>query len=186
MARDRDGLLDPAERDRLRPDRHSPEDRNRLTAVAFALASAALFGLMSVVIRIGLRRGGSAEVGSLVAAVTAVVTTFAIAAVAAVSTGDVHVSDLWPFVLAGVLAPGLAQLFFFRAIRDVGASRTSVVVGAGPLIAVAIALIALHEPARPAPVVAALAIVARTVALVLDPEPPSGFRSRRTFCALLA
>jgi drug/metabolite transporter (DMT)-like permease len=170
-------VLDPTERDRLRPHRHQAEDRHRLSAVAFAGISAALFGLMSVSVRIGLRRGGSAETGSFVTAITALATTVAIACVAVAAGDDVPLGELWPFLLTGLLAPGLAQLFFFRAIRDIGASRTSLVVGTAPLVAVAIALVALDEPATPLLLVAALAIVVGSVALGLEPERPSGFKN---------
>jgi drug/metabolite transporter (DMT)-like permease len=131
---------------------------------------------MSVTVRIALRGGGSAEVGSFVTALTALATTLAIGLVAVAAGDDVPLGGLWPFLLTGLLAPGLAQLFFFRAIRDVGASRTSLVVGTAPLVAVAIALVALHEPARPVLLIAALAIVAGSIALGLEPERPAGFK----------
>ena len=132
---------------------------------------------MSVTVRIGLRRGGSAEVGSFVTSITALATTLAIGAVAVLAGDDVPLADLWPFLLTGLLAPGLAQLFFFRAIRDIGASRTSLVVGTAPLVAVAIALVALDEPARPLLLAAALAIVVGSIALGLEPERPVGFKA---------
>jgi uncharacterized membrane protein len=132
---------------------------------------------MSVTVRMGLRRGGSAEVGSFVTALTALVTTLAIGLVAVAAGSGAPLSELWPFLLTGLLAPGLAQLFFFRAIRDVGATRTTLVVGAAPLVAVAIALVALNEPARPALLIAALVIVAGSIALGLEPERPQGFKA---------
>jgi uncharacterized membrane protein len=178
-------VLDPPWRDRLRPDRDAAEDSDSLTAVGLAAVSALLFGLMSVTVRIGLRRGGSAEAGSLVTALTAVVVTGGVALVSLAVGGAAHAADLWPFVLAGVLAPGLSQLFFFRAVRDAGASRTSVVVGVAPLVAVAIALVALDEPARPVLLIAALAIVAGSVALGLEPERPADFKRAGVAFALL-
>jgi drug/metabolite transporter (DMT)-like permease len=140
---------------------------------------------MSVTVRIGLRIGISAEAGSLVTALTALAVTVAVALTDAAAGTAPHVGDLWPFLVAGVLAPGLSQLFFFRAVRDVGASRTSVIVGIAPLVAVAIALIALDEPARPALLVAALAIVGGSIALGLEPERPVGFRRAGVLFALL-
>jgi uncharacterized membrane protein len=140
---------------------------------------------MSVTIRIGLRSGISAEAGSLVTALTALAVTVAIAAVGIATGGGTDAGELWPFVVAGVLAPGLSQLFFFRAVRDVGASRTSVIVGVAPLVAVAIALVALDEPARPTLLLAALAIVAGSIALGLEPERPAGFKRAGVLFALL-
>ncbi|HEY3205845.1 MAG TPA: DMT family transporter [Gaiellaceae bacterium] len=156
-----------------------------MTAVLLAVLSAALFGLMSVAVRIGLGSGAGVEVGSLVTALTALVVTVAVAAASVAAGGDLRPGELWPFLLAGVLAPGLSQLFFFRAVRDAGASRTSVIVGVAPLVAVAIALVALHEPARPSLLVAALAIVSGSIALGLEPERPVGFKRMGVVFALL-
>lgn len=140
---------------------------------------------MSVTVRIGLRGGPAVEVASLVTAVTALGVIVAVAAVYLLGGGDLHAGGLWPFLLAGILAPGLSQLFFFHAVRDAGASRTSVVVGVAPLVAVAIALIALGEPAKPVLLVAALAIVAGSVALGLEPERPEGFKRAGVVFALV-
>ena len=46
----------------------------------------------------------------------------------------------------GALAPGVSQILFTFAVRDAGASRTSVTVGTAPLFAVATALVFLGEP----------------------------------------
>jgi drug/metabolite transporter (DMT)-like permease len=156
-----------------------------VTAVLLAVLSAALFGLMSVAVRIGLGSGAGAEVGSLVTALTALVVTVAVASASVAAGGDLRPGELWPFLLAGVLAPGLSQLFFFRAVRDAGASRTSVIVGVAPLVAVGIALVALHEPARPSLLVAALAVVSGSIALGLEPERPVGFKRMGVVFALL-
>jgi DME family drug/metabolite transporter len=145
-------------------------------AVLFACLSAAAFGLLSVAIRSALRGGTSAEAGSFLTSLVALAVTVIAAAVSVPGSDELRPADLWPFLLAGVLAPGLSQLFFFQAVRDIGASRTSVIVGVAPLVAVAIALVALDEPARPPLLVAALLIVAGSIALGLEPERPSGFR----------
>jgi drug/metabolite transporter (DMT)-like permease len=144
-------------------------------AVLFACLSAAAFGLLSVTIRIALRGGASAEVGSFLTSLTALLVTVLAAAASLPSAADVRPGDLWPFLLAGVLAPGLSQLFFFEAVRDLGASRTSVIVGVAPLVAVTIALVALDEPARLALLLAAVLVVAGSIALGREPERPTGF-----------
>ena len=69
------------------------------------------------------------------------------------------------------LAPGVSQLLFTFAIRSVGASRTSVVVGAAPLAAVAIAFVVLGEPVSAPLVLGAIAIVAGGVALIAERRP---------------
>jgi uncharacterized membrane protein len=155
-----------------------------LAAVLFACLSAAAFGLLSVTIRIALSRGTSAHIGSLATSLCALAVTVLAAVASSPSGAELRPGELWPFLLAGVLAPGLSQLFFFQAVRDLGASRTSVIVGVAPLLAVAIALVALDEPARPALLVAAVLVVAGSIALGLEPERPIGFRRAGVALAL--
>jgi uncharacterized membrane protein len=143
--------------------------------VAFALASAALFGGMTVALRIALLRFPGAAVG----AVATVVWALAVALVAAgveAGRGDVDIGGAWVFALAGLLAPGGSQILFTLAVRDAGASRTSVAVGAAPLVSVAIALAVLGEPARPLLIGGALLIVAGGLALALDRGRPEHLR----------
>ena len=47
-----------------------------------------------------------------------------------------------------ITGPGGSQILYTLAVREVGASRTSVMVGGAPLVAVAIALVFLNEPLR--------------------------------------
>jgi bacterial/archaeal transporter family protein len=178
-------VLDPAQCHRLGAHRQPAANRHGLSAVLLAGVSAALFGLMSVTVRIGLRSGVSAEVASFVSAATALLVIVTVAAVSVAAGGDVDATGLWPFLLAGVLAPGLSQLFFFRAVRDAGASRVSVVVGTAPLVAVVIALIALDEPARPLLLAGGLLIVGGSIALGLEPERPLDFKRAGIAFALL-
>jgi drug/metabolite transporter (DMT)-like permease len=133
-----------------------------VTAVALACASALLFGWTSVAIRVGLRRGGDAELGALISALVG----FVVCVVAATIAGEgVPLSGTLPFFVAGLFAPGVSQVLFFRAIEDSGAARVSVVVGTAPLVSVAIAIVLLGEPIQAALVVGAVLIVLGGVAL---------------------
>jgi drug/metabolite transporter (DMT)-like permease len=122
---------------------------------------------MTVAVRIGFDR----EPDAALATASTVTVALAAAGMAAVVAGPHDVPAAWPFLLAGLLAPGLSQLFFTFAIRLVGASRTSVVVGAAPLVAVAVAVIVLDEPASAPLIVGALLIVCGGVALVAERRP---------------
>lgn len=128
-----------------------------MDAVLFALGSAALFGAMTVALRLALARSADPDAGALatIAFALAVAAPFAAVAVAREPSA---VADTWPFALAGVLGPGLSQLLFTFAVRDAGPSRTSVVVGTAPLFSVVIALVALDEPAK-VPLVAGASLV---------------------------
>ena len=62
------------------------------------------------------------------------------------SAGTAELAGLWPFLLAGVLGPGISQVLFTFAVRDAGPSRTSAAVGTAPLFAVFFAVVLLDEP----------------------------------------
>lgn len=122
---------------------------------------------MTVFVRMGFAR----EPDAALATAATVIVALTVAVVAALVDGPHDVLAAWPFLLAGVLAPGLSQLFFTFAIRTVGASRTSVVVGAAPLAAVAVAFLLLGEPVSAPLVVGALFIVGGGVALIAERRP---------------
>jgi drug/metabolite transporter (DMT)-like permease len=143
--------------------------------VALALASAALFGAMTVALRVALLRYPGAALGA-VATVVAALPVALVAAGVEAARGEAHLGGTWVFALAGILAPGCSQILFTLAIRDAGASRASVAVGAAPLVSVAIALAVLGEPARPLLIVGALLIVAGGLALALDRRRPEHVR----------
>jgi S-adenosylmethionine uptake transporter len=154
-----------------------------VTAVALACASAALFGAMSVAVRFAVRQSGDAELGSLAMSSVAFVVTVVIG-VAAVSRFDF--GGAWKFLIAGAIAPGLSQVFFVRAVREAGAARTSVLMGTAPLVAVAIALAFLGEPARTPLLVGAALIVCGGIALAHERVRPEDFRRLGVLFALTA
>jgi drug/metabolite transporter (DMT)-like permease len=156
-----------------------------LTAVLLACASAVLFAAATVAIRLGLGRLADAALAALVMSVVA----FAVAGGAAALTvrdGGAAPDELWPYLLAGFLAPGASQIFFTAAVAAAGPSRVSVVVGTAPLFAVAIALVFLDEPLEAGLVAGALLIVAGGFALVSERVRPSDFRAIGVLFALAA
>lgn len=128
-----------------------------MTAVGLALVSALLFGAMSVGLRIGLRRYPDAELATVATIVGALGVVLVAASVEAPFRG-VHLSAAWPFLLAGLLQPGVGQLFVTKAIELAGASRSSVVFGAAPLVSVTIAVLVLREPLS-APLIAGAVLI---------------------------
>ena len=133
------------------------------------------FGGMTVALRIALVRIPGAEA----AAAATVITGLAVCLVAAGvegAPGDVDRSGVWAFALAGILAPGGSQILFTLAIRDAGASRTSVAVGAAPLVSVAMALTLLGEPPQPELIAGAALVVAGGLALAFEKTPPEHVR----------
>jgi drug/metabolite transporter (DMT)-like permease len=147
-----------------------------VAAVLFALASAVCFGAMTVALRAGLR--GHAEPD--VAAVAMTAFALVVAVVAAVfdqGTGELaRPKELAVFALAGLIAPGISQIFLVLAVRDVGAGRTSVVVGSAPLFAATLAILLLDEPFEWPLAIGALLIVGAGVLLAVESARPAHFR----------
>lgn len=152
-----------------------------MDAVVLALASAFLFGAMTVALRFALARVPDAEAGALftIAAAFAVTLPF-------VAAGGIELGAVWPFLLAGALGPGLSQLLFTLAVRDAGPSRTSVAVGTAPLFSVLIALLLLDEPFSAGLVAGAILIVVGGVLLVAEPGRPGHVKRIGLVLALLA
>jgi drug/metabolite transporter (DMT)-like permease len=151
--------------------------------VLLALASAALFGAMTVALRLALLRSPDAVVGAAATAVVALALTTAFVPFAG---GDASLPDLALFAVAGALAPGVSQLLFSLAVRDAGAARTSVVVGAAPLFTVVLGLALLGEPFEAPLLLGALLIVAGGTALGAERLRPSDFRAIGLAYALFA
>src|SRR5688572_22766231 len=127
---------------------------------------------MTVALRFALRRAPDAEVGALLTIVPALAVTLPF-----VAAQSIDVAGVWPFLLAGLLGPGLSQLLFTFAVRDAGPSRTSVAVGTAPLFSVAIALLLLDEPLQAGLVLGALLIVIGGFLLVGERGRPAHVRT---------
>jgi len=140
-------------------------------AVLLAATSAFLFGAMTVAIRVALGRGAGAEAGALFTVLVALAFT---APFAAAQGGELR--GAWPFLLAGLLGPGLSQILFTLAVREAGSSRTSVVVGTAPLFSVALAVVFLDEPLEAGLVAGAVLIVAGGLLLVGERGRPGHVR----------
>src|SRR4051812_28125486 len=133
-----------------------------------------LFGLLAVVVRIGLRRGGDAGAGTVVLAVVGAAVSAIVAAPSAAR--GFSVGDLWPFALSGAFSPGISQILFVLAIRHAGPSRTAILIGTAPLMSVLIALTLLGEPLKVELLIATLLIVAGGAALARERVRPEHFR----------
>ena len=142
-----------------------------MLGVALSLLSALLFGGMSIALGFSMRRSRDAEIGAFVTAFSGFLVCAAVAAI-----GREWGGKLWPFVLAGLLAPGLAQVLFVLAVREAGPARASVIAGAAPLVAVTIAVTVLNEPLRAPLAIGAVLIVAGGLALIAEPVRPESFR----------
>ncbi|MDX6485769.1 MAG: hypothetical protein QOF43_922 [Gaiellaceae bacterium] len=147
--------------------------------------SAALFGAMSVGLRAGMNRYPDAELATVATVIGALVVSLVFMAAEAPGRG-VHAVAAWPFLLAGLMQPGVGQLLVTLAIREAGASRASVVLGSAPLASVTIALLLLGEPLRWPLILGAVLIVGGGVELARDRGRPAHVRRRGYVLAFIA
>src|SRR5689334_19334382 len=138
---------------------------------------------MSVAVRIALRNVPDVELGSFAMSSIALALSGVIGLAASRGAG---LRDAWPFLVAGVIAPGASQIFFVRAVRDAGAARTSVLMGTAPLVAVAIALTILAEPVSAALILGGLLVVSGGIALANERVRPEDFRRLGVLFAIVA
>ena len=127
---------------------------------------------MSVALRMALDRDPDAALGTIATAGTALVIAL-VAAAAETPARGLHLSSAWPFLLAGLLSPGLAQIFVTVAIRESGSSRVSLIFGTAPLVSVTIALLILNEPASAPLIAGAVLVVAGGVLLARERDRPA-------------
>jgi drug/metabolite transporter (DMT)-like permease len=143
-----------------------------MDAVVLALLSAFGFGLMTVLLRPALATGAEPLLGAFATVVVATL----VALLATTVQGDWQVAGLGPYILAGVLGPGISQVLFTYAVREAGPSRTSATVGIAPLFAVVFAVVLLDEPLLVGIALGALAIVAGGVLLATESGRPEHVR----------
>jgi drug/metabolite transporter (DMT)-like permease len=148
-----------------------------------------LFGLLTALVRRGLMRQPNALVGAMV------ITSSAALMVLAVTILTGKGGDLLEFRMAagyfalGIVVPGISQILFVVAVREVGASRTAIMIGTAPLLATIIAVAFRGEALVIGLVAGTVLIVIGGASLAWDRNLPPGFRARGMlfafFCALL-
>lgn len=155
-----------------------------MDAAVLATLAGAFFGALAVAVRWGLLRAPEAEVGALVATAVGAVTSAAAAAPSAATEG-LRISELWPFLAAGLIAPGASQIFLTLAVTHAGAARAAILMGSAPLIAILIALTVLGESVRPLIGLGTLLIVLGGLALAGEQRRAGHGHVRGSALALL-
>jgi drug/metabolite transporter (DMT)-like permease len=152
--------------------------------VLLGLVAAACFGAMTVAVREGLLRVPDPAAGSFVTATVGLVVTLP----AAFATGHdgLSSSQIWPFLVAGLIAPGVAGLLFTLAVELAGAARAALLVTAAPLIAAVPAFLLLDEPVHVAIVAGGALIVAGGIVLGGEHLEGTSFRRAGLAVALAA
>jgi drug/metabolite transporter, DME family len=146
-----------------------------MLGVLFACLGGIFFGGLNITMRRGLDRVQDVDAASVVIAGVGLVV---IAAAAAVLARDgAEIGELWPFLLIGIVVPGLSQLAVVHAVQAAGASRAGILFGMAPLFSALTAIIAFSEPLRWPLVVGTLLVVAGGVVLAWEPERPVEYRA---------
>src|SRR5262245_57747721 len=128
-----------------------------------ALCAAFGFGLAGIFLRRALR--WATPVAAAMVSVSFTTVFVCALAIATAPLDRLFTWNITPFLLAGLLAPGLARLAFFIGVDRVGIARAVPLVSTAPIFAVLVAMAALGE--RPSPLVLlAVACIAVGGALV--------------------
>lgn len=121
-----------------------------------------------------MRRGADGIAGSLVSLAGA----FLVVGAVALATGQVGEADpgaLLPYLLVGLLVPGLSQYAFVGSVRLAGPARTGVLIGLAPLVSAVVAIAFLDEPFRVPLLVGTLLVVLGCASLAWEGQRPEGF-----------
>jgi drug/metabolite transporter (DMT)-like permease len=147
-----------------------------LVAVLLGLVAATCFGAMTVAVRAGLQRVPDSPAGSFVTAAVGFVVAVLVDLAVSAGPDDLTSSELWPFLIAGLMAPGVAGLLFILAVELAGAARTAVLITAAPLLAAVPAFVLLGEPFHLALAGGAVLIVVGAIVLGGERLEQTGFR----------
>ncbi len=139
-----------------------------MTAVGLALLAAALLGTLPLLIRSGLARTPERALAAFFQNGVA----FLICGAVAVASGAFG-GDPVPFLLIGLLVPGLMQLMFVWAVALAGPARVAVLINASPLLSVVLAWSLLGEPFHPGLLAGCVLIVLGSLALVSERKRPA-------------
>ena len=146
-----------------------------MAAISLALIGGVLFGAFAVAQRSGLMRVPDVEAAVVISCLLAVAVALPITAVAGVA-GELVRPRIWPYAVAGLLAPGGSQLFFGYAVRAIGAARSATLIAATPLLGAIPAYLILDEPFHAALPVGAALIVLGAILLSVERVAAADFR----------
>ncbi|SFG84568.1 Uncharacterized membrane protein [Halopelagius inordinatus] len=144
-------------------------------SVTLALVSSVCFGLQTLFVRHGLSRDEESTplaAAVLTLATSSVLLTVVLAVQRGVPTLPA-VALLLPFVVAGVLDPGISRLLYFEGIDRVGPSVAAAVTAGSPVVATFVAVPFLGERVTPLKAVG-VGLVVVGVATIQLRRPPSG------------
>ena len=155
-----------------------------MTAAAFlALTSALGFALARVIVKRALPH--TTPLTAVVASIVFTGTVLLIVAALTSPLGQLFTANVWPFVIAGVFAPGLARLLVYVGIDRIGAARASAIMPLGPFSAICLAVVFLDERPSASLLIGAVFIVVGTILLSRQESGRAAWRRRDLVFPLL-
>ncbi|MEI6626411.1 MAG: DMT family transporter [Thermoleophilia bacterium] len=160
-----------------------------MLVVGIGVLAGVLFGLLTTLVRRGLMRQPNAIVGAMVITSSAALMVLAVTILTGKGGDLLDLRVAVGYFALGIVVPGISQILFVVAVREVGASRTAIMIGTAPLLATIIAVAFRGEALVIGLVVGTVLIVIGGASLAWDRNLPPGFRARGMlfafFCALL-
>ena len=147
-----------------------------MAAIVLSLLGGISFGAMAIFLRKGLARVPDAELGSFHTQAFGLATAL-IATAIITRFQDIDIEGVWPFLVLGLAVPGMTQMMWTFAVRDIGVSRAMVITGGIPLASSVAAIIFLGEPLRAPLALGTILIVAGGVVLAWDPARPANYKA---------
>jgi DME family drug/metabolite transporter len=141
-----------------------------------ALAASLAFAVAAVLIKRGLQH--ATPLAAVLLSVHFTAATVWLLAAATESLVPLLTGRVWPFVIAGLAAPGLARLGLYLGVHRVGASRASALASVAPLFAMTMAVAALGERPTWGLLAGAVAIVGGGVLLSYRHRDDRAWRRR--------
>lgn len=145
--------------------------------ILYALLTAALFGLVTTLIRVALRRVPDAETGALATTLFSFLVCAVGAAIAVGAGGHGLDSGSWRYLVLGAVVPGISQIFFVRSVALAGPSRTGIVLALSPILAAFLAIWLRDESFGWGLGAATGLIVAGAAVIATEGARPEGFRA---------
>src|SRR5262245_56031143 len=149
-----------------------------------ALAASLAFAVAAVLIKRGLQH--ATPLAAVLLSVHCTAATVWLLAAATESLPLLLTRHVWPFLVAGLAAPGLARLGLYLGVHRVGASRASALSSVAPLFAMAMAVVVLGERPTWGLLAGAVAIVAGGVLLAFRHRDDHTWRRRDLVFPILA
>ena len=160
-----------------------------MLVIGIGVLAGVLFGLLTALVRRGLMRQPNALVGAMVITSSAALMVLAVTILTGKGGDLLELRVAAGYFGLGLVVPGISQILFVVAVREVGASRTAIMIGTAPLLATIIAVAFRGEALVIGLVVGTILIVIGGASLAWDRNLPPGFRARGMlfafFCALL-